>query len=136
MIEPLLVSLNPAEMFWFAGDASRILAEAPTNTPLGGNIAAIQNVVGTLSLTDAVQGQITATARDVDSATKLADIAKGFIALGQLAIEQSPQHQELTELMQGITVRQEENQIQLIVNFPIELLERLHQAKKQIKTVI
>jgi len=135
-IEPLLVSLNPAEMFWFAGDASRILDKAPTDTPLGGNLSAIQNVVGTLSLTDAVQGQITATARDVDSATKLADIAKGFIALGQLAVEQSPQHRELTELLQGIRITQEENRIQLLVNFPIELLEKLHQAKNQVKTVI
>jgi hypothetical protein len=135
-IEPLLVDLNPGEMFWFAGDASRILDKAPTDTPLGGNLSAVQNVVGTLNLTDAVQGQITATARDVDSATKLADIAKGFIALGQLAIEQSPQHQELNELMQGITITQDENRIQLMVNFPIELLEKLHEAKNQVKTVI
>jgi hypothetical protein len=136
VIEPLLAELNPGEMFWFAGDASRILDKAPTNNPLGANIAAIQNVVGTLSLTEAVQGQITATARDVESATKLADVARGFIALGQLAIEQSPQHQELSELMQGITISQNEDKIQLMVNFPIELLEKLHRAKKEIKTVI
>src|SRR5437867_321578 len=49
---PLIQALNPEEMFWFAGDAASIVAKAPANTPFGGSISALQNIVGTLNLTD------------------------------------------------------------------------------------
>jgi hypothetical protein len=130
---PLMQSLNPQEMFWFAGDAGSILSKAPTTTPFGSSIAGVQNVVGTLNLTDAVTGKITATARDEESARKLAAVANGFLALGQLASEQNA---ELAELMKGISVSQLNNQIQLVVNFSIDLLERLEHARPALKKVV
>lgn len=125
-LAPILADLNPDEMFWFAGDASRIVARAPAGTPVGNGIAALNTVVGTLNLTDAVTGKITAAARDEESARKLADVARGAVALGQLAGEDHP---KLAELIRGVTVTQEGNRIRLVVNFPIELLEQLEHGK-------
>ena len=123
---PMIKNLNPDEMFWFAGDAANILSKAPANTPLGSNISAITHVFGTLNLTDAVDGTITVTAKDEASAVKLADVAKGLVALGQLA---SDQNAELADLVKGIGVKQVKDQIQLKVNFPIELLEKLDHGR-------
>ena len=129
---PLIKTLNPDEMFWFAGDASNILSKAPTNTPLGGNIAAILHVFGTLNLTDAVDGIITVTAKDEVSAAKLADVARGLVALGELASDQNP---DLGELLKGVNVQQSKDQIRLKVNFPIDLLEKLDKGKAAAKKI-
>jgi hypothetical protein len=130
---PLLNKLDSDQMFWFAGDAASILSKAPTTTPFGNSISAIQNVVGTLNLTDVVSGNITATARDATSAQRIADVVKGFIALGQLAMEQNT---ELTELMKGVSITQLENEIRLDVSFSIDLLERLENARPALKKVV
>src|SRR5262249_18696615 len=124
---------NPEEMFWFAGDAATILAKAPVDSPFAGTIASVQTVMGTINLTDAVNGKITATARDEDSARKLADVARGFIALGQLAGESRA---DVAELMKGISVAQDRNAVRLVVNFPFDLLEKLEHGKFEPKRVL
>jgi len=132
-LAPLLEELDPTAMFWFAGDAASIMSKSPIDTPIGEKIGAIQNIFGTLNLTDAVSGQITATARDEESAAKLGDVVKGLVALGQLASDQSA---ELAELMKGISVVQDKTRIQLSLNFSSELLERLEHLKSQTRKVI
>lgn len=126
VLAPLINSLHPDEMFWFAGDPTSILAKAPADTPFKNSLSAIQSVVGTLNLDQAVVGKITANARDLESAQKLTDVARGFVALGQLAGEQNP---ELTELLKGVTVSVNQTQVSLVLNFPFELLEKLQHAK-------
>ncbi|HYK92367.1 MAG TPA: hypothetical protein VE398_26635 [Acidobacteriota bacterium] len=126
VLGPLINSLHPDEMFWFAGDAGSILSKAPTNTPFGGSISAIQSVVGTLNLDQAVVGKITANAKDLESAQKLTDVARGFVALGQLAGDQNP---DLTELLKGINISVDKTQVSLVLNFPFELLDKLQHAK-------
>jgi hypothetical protein len=127
-LAPLLESLNPDDMFWFAGDPSSVLSKVPRNTPMGGGLSSVKYVFGTLNLTDAVSGKITVTASDRESAAKLADIAKGLVALGQLASEQNP---EAAELLKGIAVTQnlEQDQILLALNFPLDVLDRLKHAQ-------
>ncbi len=132
VLAPLINSLDPDEMFWFAGDAGSILAKAPTNTPFGGSLSAIKSVVGTLNLDQAVIGKVTANARDLESAQKLTDVARGFIALGQLAGDQNP---ELTELLKGINVSVDKTQVSLVINFPFELLDKLQHAKVKVPKV-
>jgi len=130
---PLIRTLNPEEMFWFAGDPTNVLAKAPANTPLGGNLTAIVNVFGTLNITTEVAGTITVTAKDAVSAGKLADVAKGLLALGSLASDQNP---DLAQLLAGVKIEQIQNtstrandQIRLRINFPIDLLDKLQQMK-------
>ena len=130
---PMVKALNPEEMFWFAGDAATILAQMPATTPLGASIASVQTVMGTINLTDVVNGRITATARDEDSARKLADVVRGFVALGQLAGEQRP---DVAELVKGISIAQDRNAVRLVVNFPVDLLEKLHRGKVEAKRVL
>jgi len=131
-LAPLLESLNPDDMFWFAGDPSSVLSKVPRNTPMGGGLSSIKYVYGTLNLTDAVSGKITVTAADKESAAKLADIARGLVALGQLASEQAP---EAAELLKGIAITQnlEQGQILLALNFPLDVLDRLKHAKPVVK---
>jgi len=127
----LIKTLNPDEMFWFAGDPTNVLAKAPANTPLGANITAIANVFGTLNLTTEVAGKITVTAKDEVSAGKLADVAKGILALASLASDQNPQ---LAELLKGVLIQQDKTQVVLKLNFPFELLDKLDQLHKPAAT--
>ena len=127
-LAPLLNSFTSDEMFWFAGDVAGILASIPVSNPFGESITAIQNVTGTLNLMDSVTGNITVIARDVESATKLVEVVRGFIALGQLA---GDQHADLSTLFEGVIISQNETQVNLSLNFSIELLEKLGQVKQQ-----
>ncbi len=124
---PLIKNLNSDQMFWFAGDPTNVLAKAPTNTPLGGNITAIANVFGTLDLTTKVAGEITVTAKDEVSAGKLADVAKGLLALASLASDQNP---GLADLINGILIQQDKARVVVKLNFPFEVLDKLEQIQK------
>jgi hypothetical protein len=130
---PLVKELDPAEMFWFAGDAGSVMSKSPASNPIGGSISKVQNVVGTLNLTDAVTGRIVANIADEESAKKLVDVANGLVALGQLAGADNP---EISELLKGITVTQNKSQIRLVINFSIDLLEKLQHSKAALKKVV
>jgi hypothetical protein len=125
-LAPLLRQLNPDEMFWFAGDAGTILAKAPKTGRFGDVASSIQDVAGTLNIDEAVSGKIVATARDEESARKLADIARGLVALGQLAGDYDA---KVSELMKGVSVSQDKTRITLKVNFDLNLLEDLDRAR-------
>ncbi len=133
VLAAMIAGLDPEEMFWFAGDAASIISNAPQNTPLIGNLGGIQTIFGTLDLADVVTGRIVATAADHESAGKLADVARGLIALGQIAGEQKP---EIAELMQGVQVSQNDNQIQVELNFPIDLIEQLGRREREQRKVV
>jgi hypothetical protein len=124
----LIDSVPSDEMLWFAGDTRRVAEHAPLNTPLGENIGTVQNIVGTLSITDFVAGRITLTAVDAESAVRLADMGRGFVAFAQLAGDKNP---DLKMLVSGLSVLQDSTQVSLVMNFPTYLLERLDNLKKQ-----
>jgi len=132
-LAPLVQQLQSDEMFWFAGDPGTVLSKAPTNTPLGGSIGAIRSITGALNLDEAVTGYITATASDEESAKKLADVARGLVALGQLAGNESS---EISELVAGITINQDRKQVKLILNFSMDLLDRLQRSKPAMKKIV
>jgi hypothetical protein len=126
-IAPLISNISTNEMFWFAGDAAGILSKAPVTNPLGANVASIRNIFGTLDISDIVSGKITATAADAESAAKLVDVAKGLIALGQLAGDQNP---DFVTLLQGLVITQDASKVSVTLNVPLDLLERLGQARE------
>lgn len=133
VVGPLLQTMDDKQMFWFAGDAASILAKAPTNTPLGGSISSILNVVGTLNLDEAVVGRITATTKDLDSAQKLADVVRGFKALGQLAA--GDQNPDISALLNGVTITQNDTKVGLDLNFSYDLLEKLQHARPKLPKI-
>ena len=124
---PLIRSIDPEEMLWFAADAQSVLSRAPAKVPLGQNASSIRSFVGTLNIGDTVAGKITATAVDPDSAVKLADAIKGLIALGQLTANQNP---ELKTLLGGVAISQNSTEVTLMVNFSPETLEKIRQSGK------
>jgi len=132
----LIGLVNPDEMFWFAGDASSVIANAPATTPMIGNLSEIQSIFGTLNLTDAVDGKITAVTKSPKGATDLGQVLNGFKALGSLAIgnaNQTPEIQLLAnELLAGIGITVEGNNVQLSLRFPYGLLEKLETMKSMI----
>lgn len=132
----MLRELDPGSMFWFAGDAAEILAQSPMNTPIGEKVSSIQSVFGGLNVTDAVSGRVTATARDEESAAKLVDVVKGFVALGQLASESRPDLSALGDLIKGVQISQQKNRIHITLNFPADLLDKLEKAGTQARKVM
>ena len=131
-LAPLIRSIGSGEMFWFAGDASSMLSRAPAAAaaPLRMSASSIRSVVGTLNLTDAVTGRITATALNPDAAVKLADAFRGFIALGQLA---GNEHPELKALLGGLAVSQNSTRVSIDLAFSAELLDKLSRPQNMMR---
>jgi hypothetical protein len=121
-ISSLLSSINMDEMFWFAADAAGALRESPIPMPPAINASSIQSIAGAFDINEDIVGEITATAIDSNAATKLADIFRGVLALGQLSQNQNP---DLRLLLNTITIAQNAAQINLSFNIPGDLLKKL-----------
>jgi hypothetical protein len=127
----LLDGIDLNSMFWFAGDASGAIQQSPIAVPAGLNASAVQSVSGAFNFGENFVGSITATAADASAATKLADLVRGVMALGQLSGNQNP---DLNALMSGIAVTQNAAQINLSFNIPGTLLQKMGKAKAAPKT--
>jgi hypothetical protein len=123
----LVGSIGLDDMFWFAGNADGILANASIKTPMGIQIPSLQNIAGSFNIANSVIGKITASAPDGPSAANLAEVVKGLKAFGQMSTNQSP---ELQKLFDGVTVSQNGNQVSLDLIFSADLLDKLEQALK------
>ncbi len=122
---PLIGSISPEEMFWFAADSGGVLARTSATAPLGTSASSIRGFVGTLNISEAVSGKITATAQNADAAAKLGDAVRGLIALGQLAGDRRP---ELRALLGGVSVSQNSDQVSIVLNFSADLLDKIGQS--------
>jgi hypothetical protein len=132
----LVASLDPSEMFWFAGDPASVMAKNPTGNPLAGNLSAIRSVYGTLDMSTAITGKITATTADADSANKLVSVINGFVALGSLAATQSNQSQDFKDLIAQIKIQagvdqKDQTKVYVTLNVPFDVLDKLQQMKTQ-----
>jgi hypothetical protein len=133
-LSTLMAKLDPADMFWFAGNASSVLSKAPANTPFGPALSTIQAAYGAVNLTTTdlvttINAKITVTASDEAAAAKLSQFVNGLLALGSLASGQNP---ELASLIQGVKVTQASNQFDLSVSVPFDLLQKLEETKSRI----
>jgi hypothetical protein len=124
---PLIRSIGPDEMFWFAGDPAGVLEKTSATAPLAASAATIKSIVGTMNIGDALTGKITATAFSSEEALKLADTIRGLIALGQLAANRNP---ELKGLFGGLAVSQNSAQVSVDLNFPADLLAKMQQSSR------
>ncbi len=124
----MLETLNPQEMFWFAGDAASVLSRVPAKAPFLPTLTAVRTVFGTLNLTDAnaLIGKVTVTAADETAAGQLADFVTGLVALGNLA---SAQNAELAELVKNVQITKRANQFDVALTLPYELLQKLEASK-------
>jgi TonB family protein len=124
----VLSNIQYEDMFWFAANPSEVLKKTPMNTPLGPTQNSIQNSYGSFNIGDNATGKITAIAADLDSATKIANVFKGLIALGQLSGNKNP---DLKRVLDRITVTQNEKQISLAFDIPGDLLKKFGSSKIQ-----
>jgi len=124
----LLNKVGSQEMFWFAGDAT-VLGRIPANTPFTPQLSAIQSVYGTLNLGRPISGKVSITAKDQAAATQLADIARGIVALGNLA---AGQNADLAELARGVQISQNESQFDIAITLPYEMLQKLEATHRVI----
>ena len=81
---------------------------------------------GTFDIGDDFAGKITATAVDSNAAAKLADVFRGFIALGQMSGDQNP---ELKQLLNTLTVTQNAAQLSVSITIPGDLIGKLGRGK-------
>jgi hypothetical protein len=125
-ISSLLSSMNLDEMFWFAGDAAAAMRESSLPVPPALNTSSIRSIAGAFDIGEDFIGKITATAIDLNSATKLADLIRGFIALGQLSGEKNP---ELKLLLDTVTVTQNAAQISLSFQIQGDMIKKLGHTK-------
>jgi len=92
--------------------------------PQGGEIPPIHF----LALSGRLDAEIALKARgkaaDAASANKLADVVRGFIALGGL---QQGKHPELATVLDSIQIEQVDDEVEVSVKVPYETLERLSQ---------
>ena len=125
-ISSLLGSINMDAMFWFVGDAAGALRQSPLPIPPALNASSIQSVAGAFDINEDIVGKITATTIDSNAATKLVDVFRGILALGQVSGNQNP---DIRLLLNTITVMQNDAQISLAINIPGDLIKKLGRTK-------
>lgn len=127
----LVESVKPGSSFWLVGD-SKMLSQMPDRFPApgmgGGGASAGMNLppLQSLTLTGDFDPQLaldlTGVAADEASATKLADVVRGLVALMSLQAQQKP---ELAELASAFNISTEMNRVLINARIPWELLEAL-----------
>jgi hypothetical protein len=88
------------------------------------NASSIQRIAGAFDIGEDLVGKITATTIDSNAATKLADVLRGLIALGQLPGDKNP---DLKLLLN--TVTQNAERLSLSFNIPGDLIRKLGRIK-------
>ena len=111
----------------FANDTFWIAA-APENgfnsmLPAGGEIPPIHSLAFSGRLDADIALRARGLAADLDSAIKLADVVRGFIALGSLQHE----NPDIGAILNSIQIDQFDNEVDVSLTVPYETLERLSQ---------
>ena len=132
----LVEGVKPGSTFWMVGDQG-LLSNMPQGVPapgMGGGGSASMNLPPLQSLT--VTGDVdpdlslalTGVAADEASATKLADVLRGLVALVSLQAQQKP---ELQQLASAFSISTETTKVLVNARIPYELLEALQPKKEE-----
>ena len=105
------------------------VAAAPENgfagmLPEGGDIPPIQSFAFSGRLDADVALRARGLAADLESAIQLADVVRGFVALGSLQQGQNP---DIGAILSSIQIHQFDNEVDVSLRVPYETLERLSQ---------
>ena len=126
----LLERVKPGSTFWMVGDQS-LLSQMPSAVPAPGGgaqmqLPALKALMVTGELDPVVTLDVTGDASDAASATQLADIVRGFVALATLQASQKP---ELAALKNAINITTEQSSVRVSARVPYEVLEAMHPKK-------
>ena len=120
-----LESIEPGSTFWAVGGASVL---SRVTSQVGGpaaNLPAVKQVVAYGHLDPEVGMTATAEAADAKSATKIADVLRGFSAMLSL---QSGQRAELAQIADSISVATEDDKVHVKATITHELIESLKKS--------
>jgi len=134
----LIGKVRPGSTFWMVGDQNLLanLPKAISGPVTGGsgdmgasmNLPTLKALTVTADLDPEVSLAIEGEAIDESSATKLADVVRGFVALMSLQARQKP---ELQQLSSAISVTTEANRVLLNARLPYELIDSLQAKAKK-----
>lgn len=120
-----LESIEPGSTFWAVGGPSVL---SRVTSEVGGpaaNLSAVKQVVAYGHLDPEVGMTATAEAVDAKSATKIADVLRGFSAMLSL---QSGQRAELAQIADSISVATEDEKVHVKATITHELIESLKKS--------
>ena len=120
-----LESIEPGSTFWAVGGPSVL---SRVTSEVGGpaaNLPAVKQVVAYGHLDPEVGMTATAEAADAKSATKIADVLRGFSAMLSL---QSGQRAELAQIADSISVATEDDKVHVKATITHELIESLKKS--------
>jgi hypothetical protein len=120
-----LESIEPGSTFWAVGGPSVL---SRVTSEVGGpaaNLPSIKQVVAYGHLDPEVGMTATAEAADAKSATKIADVLRGFSAMLSL---QSGQRAELAQIADSISVATEDDKVHVKATITHELIESLKKS--------
>jgi hypothetical protein len=137
----LVGSVKPGNTFWMVGDQS-LLSNMPNGIPapgMGGagsasmNLPPLQSLIVTGDLGPQLSLALTGVAADEASATKLADVLRGLVALVSLQAQQKP---ELQELASAFSISTEATKVLVNARIPYELLDSLQPKKPETEPAV
>jgi hypothetical protein len=132
----LVGSIKPGSAFWAVG-GRELLSAMPKGVPapgMGGagaaslNLPPLQSLTMTGDFDPQLSFSLTGVAVDAESATKLADVLRGLVALMSLQAQQKP---ELAQLSSAFSISTEDAKVFVNARLPYELLEALQPKKEQ-----
>lgn len=127
----LLERVEPGSTWWAVGGASvlsRIASQAGAAGGPMGQLPAVKQIVAYGHLDPEVGLSATAEAADAKSATKIADVLRGFSAMLSL---QAGQKAELAQIADSISVATEDDKVHIKASISHELLESLKKATEK-----
>lgn len=120
-----LESIEPGSTFWAVGGPSVLSRVTSEVGGPAGNLPAVKQVVAYGHLDPEVGMTATAEAADAKSATKIADVLRGFSAMLSL---QSGQRAELAQIADSISVATEDEKVHVKATITHELIESLKKS--------
>lgn len=121
----LLERVEPGSTFWAVGGPSVLASVTSEVGAAAGNIPAVKQVVAYGHLDPSVGMTATAEAMDAKSATKIADVLRGFSAMLSL---QAGQRAEFAQIADSISVATEDDKVHIKATISHELIESLKQS--------
>jgi hypothetical protein len=121
----LLESVEPGSAFWAVGGSSVLSRVTSGIGGPAGNLPAVKQVVAYGHLDPEVGLTATAQASDAKSATKIADVLRGFSAMLSL---QAGQKAELAQIADSISVATEDDKVHVKATITHELIASLKKS--------
>jgi TonB family protein len=118
----LMDVISPNAAFWFAGTSIAVIAKTPVRIPIMSGRPPVQGIVGAFTITNGVSGNIRIAVADPRAASNLLNFYQKIISVGRIIEDQSA---GLKLLAGGLSILEQNSQINLSLNFPAETVAKV-----------